>query len=445
MKIVIAGAGEVGAHLARMLSHEEQDIILMDIDPERLSLVSYSSDILTFRGSPTSISDLKAVGIEDADLFVGVTPEESINVTACMLASRLGAKKTIARINNQEYFDDEHLAYFEGLGVDSMIYPELLAAREIAFSIRNPWTRQYIDLFDGALALVGVKLREGAPLVGKQLKELAATEKQFHIVAIKRDLETIIPRGNDFIQHNDIVFFTCDKSNLETVRQLSGKKLPDLRKIVILGGSRTAVLTTKELSSKLNISIIEIDRECSMEISSMVPSNVQVFNGDGRDPELLREVGLEDADVFISLADKSETNVLACLSAKRYGVFKTIAKVENIDYIALAERLDIGTLVNKKLIAAGYIYRMLLGEDTASVKCLTIAQADVAELVARRGSWITKKKVKDLSLPPGITLGGMVRSGVPLMIEGETIIQPYDHVVVFCFDTPMSKLIELFN
>ncbi len=446
MRVIIAGAGAVGTHLAKMLSSEDHDIVLVDNDDKRLRFASISTDILTIKADPTSISALTSAGIESADLFVSVLNESASNILACALAMRLGAKKSIARIDNQEYMAPQYAKFFADMGIDMFIFPELLAADEIVSSIKTPWARQYIKLFDGALALVGVKVRNGAPLVGKYLRELSnESEKAFHIVAIKRDMETIIPSGSTQVLDGDILFFTCDKSHLSLVRKLAGKEKREANKVIIIGASQIALLAAKKLPHTLQVCIIDQSPQRCAEVAAQVTKNIEVFEGDGRDPELLREARIENADVFIALTGNSETNILACLAAKRYGVFKTIAKEENIDYIPLAERLDIGTLINKKLIAAGHIHRMLLGVDTESVKCLTIANADVAELIARRGSNVTRKAVKDLDLPDGITLGGMVRGGVPSMIDGNTIIQPFDHVVVFCLGTSMHKLAELFS
>ena len=177
----------------------------------------------------------------------------------------------------------------------------------------------------------------------------------------------------------------------------------------------------------------------------MVPGNVLIINGDARDTDLLLQEGIKDAQAFIALTENASTNILACLAAKRFGVYKTIAKIENIDYIPLAESMDIGTIINKKLIAASHIYQFLLDADVSNVKCLAFANADVAELVARPNSKITKKEVRELKLPKDITLGGLIRDGKPMMIQGDTHIQPYDHVVVFCLDTAMRKVEEFFN
>ena len=437
MKIIIAGAGEVGTHLAKMLSQEKQDIILMDPNEERLNFTNSSMEILPMVGNPTSIRDLEEAGIRKADLFISVTPEETTNVAASILASKLGARKTLTRINNYELF--------EKMGIGSMIYPEMLAAKEIVTAVKRPWTRQYWELFGGALILIGVKVRDNSRLVNKQLSELLNEQKLYHIVAIKRQNETIIPRGMDRIESGDIVFFTTTKGHIEDVRLHAGKRDPEVKKVIIMGGSRIAIRTCQYLPNNIRVKVIETNKDKSHRIAEVVPGNVLIINGDGRDTDLLMQEGIKDAQAFIALTDNSSTNILACLAAKRAGVFKTIAKIENIDYIPLAESMDIGSVINKKLIAASHIYQFLLDADVSNVKCLTFANADVAELVARPDSKITRKQVKDLNLPKDLTLGGLIRNGEPMMIKGDTHIQAYDHVVVFCLDTAMRKLEDYFN
>lgn len=450
MRIVIAGAGEVGTHLAKMLSNEEQNIVLMDQDGKKLERASHHLEVLPIEGSPTLLSDLERAHVAGADLFVGVTPDEATNVMACMLAKRVGARHTVARINNPEYLESEYNILMEELGVDSMIYPEELAAREIGLIIEYPWARQYVTLFNGALALVGVKVRNGAPIVGQYLKDLKTLlpgddGKYFHVVAIKRDFDTLIPRGNTRIEHNDLVFFTCDVDHIDLVRKLSGKKAPKIERVVIMGASPVALRTISKISEDIQVALIDIDKDKCLRLSQELPHNVEIYHGDGRDPEIVDEVNLEDSQVFIALTENSETNVLACLAAKRYNVYKTVAKEENIDYIPLAYRLDVGTLINKKLLAAGYIYRTLLGQDTGQVTCLSLVNnAEVIELVARRDSHIVGRRISDLKLPANMTFGGMMRNGRPCMIDGNTIFEPYDHVVIFYHDLTINTLKELF-
>lgn len=445
MKIVIAGAGEVGIHLAKMLAKERHDIVLIDPNEERLHFPNTSTEILPIIGNPTSIQDLREAGVKKADLFVSVTPEESTNVTACMLAAELGAHKTLARINNYEYLQPKNKEIFEKVGINSMIYPEMLAAQEIVTAVNRPWTRQYWELFGGALILIGVKIRQNSSLVDATLSELHMTQKVYHIVAIKRKNETIIPRGTDTIEADDLVYFTTTKEHIKDVRLLSGKSDPEVRKVVIMGGSRIAIRAAQYLPHHIRVKVIEMQRDKSHRIAEVVPGNVLIINGDGRDPDLLMQEGLKDAQAFVALTENSSTNILACLAAKRYGVYKTIAHIENLDYIPLAESMDIGSVINKKLITASYIYQSLLKADVSNIKFLTFANADVAELIARPNSKITRKQVKDLKLPKDMTLGGMIRDGIPMMIEGDTQIQAYDHVVVFCLDSAIRKLEEYFN
>lgn len=449
MRIVIAGAGEVGTHLAKMLSNEEQNIVLMDADAKKLERAAHHLEVLPVEGIPTQLTDLERAHVEGADLFVAVTPDEATNVMASMLAKRVGAKRTIARINNSAYLEREYSGLMEELGVDWMIYPEELAAAEIAAITVYPWARQYITLFNGALALIGVKVRTGAPIVGKPISELRGlqpgAEKHCHVVAIQRDFETIIPGGRTEIQHNDLVFFTCSIDHIDQVRELAGKRAPEIKRMVIMGASPVALRTIAKVSPSIQIALIESDKEKCLKLSEQLPAHVEIYHGDGRDPEIIKEVGLEDAQIFVALTENSETNVLACLAAKRFDVYKTVAKEENIDYIPLAYRLDIGTLINKKLLAAGYIYRILLGQETGQVTCLSLVNnAEVVELVARRDSKIVGKRISELRLPPNITFGGMIRNGQPCMIEGDTVLQAYDHVVIFYYDISINELKKLF-
>lgn len=447
MKIVIAGAGEVGTHLAKMLSREQHDIILMDENEDHLAFARSGLEILPIVGNPTSLNDLKNANIKQADLFVSVTPEESKNITACMLASNLGAHKTLARINNYEYLLPKSKELFESIGVSSMIYPEMLAAKEIVASIKRPWTRQFWELMGGELLLIGVKVRENASIVNKKLSELqdVSLKKLYHVVAIKRDNEIIIPGGTDSILPDDLVFISTTREFLKEARIITGKGNPEIKNVIIMGGGRIAVRTSQYLPDNIQIKIIETDRNKGVYLSETLPKNVMVINGDGRDMDLLLQEGIRYTQAFVALTENASTNILACLAAKRFGVFKTVAQVENIDYIPMAANLDIGSVINKKLIAASHIYQFLLDADVTNVKCMTFADANVAELTARPKSLITKKKVKDLHLPKDLTLGGLIRDGAPMMVEGETQIQANDHVMVLCLDSAMHKLKKYFS
>ena len=446
MKIIIAGAGNVGTHLAKLLSREKQDIILMDDDEEKLTALSSNFDLLTVTASPSSISGLKEVGVKEADLFIAVTPDESRNMTACMLATNLGAKKTVARIDNYEYLLPKNKEFFQKLGVDSLIYPEMLAAKEIVSSMRMSWVRQWWEFCGGALILIGTKMREKAEILNIPLYELGGPNIPYHVVAIKRGTETIIPRGDDVIKLHDIVYFTTTRKYIPYIRKIAGKEdYADVRNVMIMGGSRIAVRTAQYVPDYMQVKIVDNDINRCNRLTELLDDKTMIINGDGRDMDLLIEEGLKNTEAFVALTGNSETNILACLAAKRMGVEKTVAEVENIDYIGMAESLDIGTVINKKMMAASHIYQMMLDADVSNVKCLTFANADVAEFTVPAGAKITKHFIKDLGLPKGTTIGGMIRNGEGVLVTGDTLIQPGDHVVVFCLSMMIKKIEKFFN
>ncbi len=446
MKIIIAGAGAVGTHLAKLLSREKQDIILMDDDEEKLSTLSSNFDLMTVPISPSSISGLKEVGVKEADLFIAVTPDESRNMTACMLASNLGAKKTVARIDNYEYLLPKNKEFFMKLGVNSLIYPEMLAAKEIVSSMRMSWVRQWWEFCGGALILIGTKMREKAEILNITLSELGAPDIPYHVVAIKRGTETIIPRGDDTIKLHDIVYFTTTRKYIPYVRKIAGKEdYADVRNVMIMGGSRIAVRTAQYVPDYMQVKIVENSISRCNRLTELLDDKTMIINGDGRDMDLLLEEGLRNTEAFVALTGNSETNILACLAAKRMGVDKTVAEVENIDYISMAESLDIGTVINKKMIAASHIYQMMLDADVSNVKCLTFANADVAEFTVKADSKITRSLIKDIGLPKGTTIGGLIRNGEGMLVTGETLVKAGDHVVVFCLNMMIKKIEKYFN
>ncbi|MBO4498971.1 MAG: Trk system potassium transporter TrkA [Bacteroidaceae bacterium] len=445
MRIVIAGAGDVGTHLAKLLSGENQDITLIDDSKERLGSLDANFDLLTITASPTSIKDLREAEAGRADLFVAVTPDESRNIVACQLAHSLGAQKTLARVDNYEYLMPKIREYFTSIGVDSLIYPEMLAAKDIVDGLRQSWIRQWWEFADGALVMIGVKLRDNAQILNVPLYTLGSG-LPYHIVAIVRDNETIIPGGSDTIQAGDLVYFMTMRKSIPIVRRIAGKEeLPDIRDVIIMGGSRIAVRAAQLIGDSYNLKIIERDRARCHRLTELLSSRVMVINGDGRDPSLLVSEGISHTEAFIALTDSSETNILAGVAAKRFGVTKTIAEVENLDYITMAEKLDIGTVINKKKIAASHIYQMMLDADVSNVKCLTFANADVAEFVVKPGARVTRNTVKDLNLPRGATIGGLIRGHEGMLVSGGTQIVEGDHVVVFCLEGMIRKLEKLFN
>lgn len=445
MKIVIAGAGEVGTHLAKLLSREEQDITLLDRDRSRLEALDARYNLLTVVGSPVSFSALRAAGVEKAELFIAVTPYETDNVVACEIAKSFGAQKTVARIDNYEFMDPANSAFFTRSGINHTIYPEYLAALEIRTALERNWVRNWFELHDGEIIVVGIKLRDNARIAGMQLKEFAATRHNFHVSAIRRKNETIIPRGDDRLMPNDILYFTTTRDYVDELIDLCGKTRRKIHNIMIMGGSRIAVRLVSLIGSKkYDVKILERDRDKCAYLAERCPE-AEIIHGDGRDIEVLRQEGVEATDAFIALSDSSETNILACLSAKEMGVKKTIAEVENIQFISEAENLNIGTIINKKLLASSRIFQILLDSDANDSRCLALADAEVSEIEAKPRSKITRAPVRDLHLSRDLTIAGLVRDGRGMLVDGSTTICAGDRVVVFCLDGSLHKVERLFS
>ena len=447
MKIIIGGAGATGTHLAKLLSRDHQECTLMDEDAHRLEGLETEYDIMTMVGSPTSIHDLKEAGVASADLFVGVTPDESRNMNACIIAHAIGAKKTVARIDNYEYLLPQHEAFFKQLGIDSLIYPEVLAAQDISNGLKLSWVRQRWDVHGGALVMLGIKLRDNCEILNQPLKVLCGPDDPYHIVAIKRGGETIIPGGNDELHPLDLAYFMTTKEYIPYIRKITGKEhYADVKNVIIMGGGKTAVRAALIKPDYMSMKIIEKDeKRCDRLNQLLNESNTMIIHGDGRDLDLLTEEGIRNTQALVALTDNAETNILACLTAKRLGVRKTIAMVENLDYASMAEGLDIGTIINKKTIAASHIYQMMIDAEVSNMRSLMLADSDVAEFSAAPGSMVTKKKVKDLGLPFGVAIGGLVRGNHGMLVNGNSQIEAGDIVMIFCHEHNLRKVEKYFK
>ena len=446
MKIVIVGAGAVGTHLSKLLSREHQDCVLIDADEEKLEGVS-EYDVMTYNALPTSISVLKDAGADKADLFVGVTTEETTNIAACTIAHALGAKKTVARIDNYEYLKPQNQKFFQQIGIDSMVYPEVLAATDITNGLKMSWVRQRWDVHGGALVLLGIKLRQGCEILDQPLKDLCGPDDPYHIVAIKRGDETIIPSGLDTLRLNDLTYFMTTKEYIPYIRKIVGKEhYTDVKNVIIMGGGKTAVRAALTIPDYMNVKIIEKDNERCEKLNQLLSdSDAMVIHGDGRDLGLLQEEGIRTTQAFVALTGNAETNILACLTAKKLGVRKTVAMVENLDYVSMAESLDIGTIIYMKTVAASHIYQMMLDADVSNLRSLMLVDSEVAEFVAAEDSRVTKKMVKDLRLPFGVTIGGLVRNGVGMLVNGNSQIQAGDSVMVFCHEQKLNNIEKFFK
>ena len=447
MKIIIAGAGEVGFHLAKLLSYESQEITLIDTNKESLQYAETHLDIRVIKGDATSIAVLKDARVESSDLVIGVTSSETSNITTCVIAKQLGAKKTIARISNTEFIKHKEEVGFTNLGVDELISPEALAAEEIQLLLDQAAFNDSYEFEDGALTMVGLTLSRTASFVGKSVKEAAEIFPEIHFVpiAIQRfgTQYTIIPRGDTQFKEGDNVVFITSKGGDEELCKLTGKVNVDIKNVMILGGGKIGSKTVRELGKQINIKLIEKSKERAFDLADELP-NTLVINGDGRNVDLLEEENLADMDAFIAVTGNSETNIMSCLVAKSKNVRKTIALVENMDYFALSQSIGIDTLINKKLLAANNIFRYIRKGEVIAMTKLNNMNTELLEFKVKATSKVCNQLIKELEFPRSAIIGGVIREGNGMIALGDFKILEDDLVVVCCLPQSISHIEKLF-
>ncbi len=446
MRIVIAGAGEVGTHLARMLSQSEHEIILIDSEVERLKPVDAAIDVLTYEGSATSLNILKEAVRKNTDLFIAVTHYEDTNISAAILAKRLGARKVIARVDNMEYLERANKEFFREMGIDHLIYPELIAAKEVINLLKETGTTEFMDFAGGLLSLYVQKLENNAPVLDRTLEEVtnSLASIKYRAVAIKRKEKTIIPRGKEEFKEGDLAFVISTKDGISELMKFSGKRNVQAKSIMILGGSRIGRHIALKLQDHCQVKLIDSNIEKCRYLAETLEETL-VINGDGRDGDLLTEEGLQHMDAFVAVTGNSETNILACLLAKKTGVMKTIAEVENMEYINLAENSGIDTIINKKIATASRIFRHTMNPYVTQVKMMTGTDAEVIEYNVPENARITGGPLKLIDFPKDAIVGGGIRNYKPYIATGDTLINAGDKVVVFALPSAFDKLNKFFT
>ena len=448
MKIIIAGAGEVGFHLAKLLSFESQNITLIDPNRDFLAHADAQLDIRVVRGDATSIAVLKDARVHETDLLIAVTSSETTNITVCVLAKQLGAKRTIARISNAEFIDRKDEVGFAKFGIDELISPESLASNEIELLLNQSVFNDTYEFENGALTMIGLSLSGNSAFVGKSVKEVASLYPSLKYVplALQRygTQFTIIPRGDTEFKEGDQVYFTTVKNGVDQIVKLSGKSNQEIKNVMILGGSKIGYKTAKDLcASNFKIKLIERDKDKAFEIADDIPQCL-VINGDGRNVDLLIEESIGDMDAFIAVTGNSETNIMACLVAKSKGVKKTIALVENMDYFQLSHTIGIDTLINKKLLAANNIFRFVRRGDVVAINKLNNMNAELMEFRVTPNSRVCNRKIRDLDFPISAIIGGVIRNGKGIIALGDFEIIAGDRVVVCCLSQSIGKVEKLF-
>ena len=452
MKIVIAGAGEVGSHLAKMLSNESNDITVIDTNQERLDALSTNADVVTVEGNPSTIHTLQEADVAHADLFIAVNPSESqdVNIVSAMLAKKLGSKKVTARINNEEYLTYENKSMFTEMGIDLMFYPEKIAAGEIVDLLKRTASTDSMDFARGKLQMAVFKLEEESSLLGMTMQEfstLAAEEgMKYRVVAISRNNQTIIPKFDTKFKYHDLVFIISKREGMDMLMKYIGKKNIEVNSLMILGGSPIGEMVAQQMAKELDsIKIIELNKEKCLDLSEKLPGNVIVVNGDGRNSDMLLEESIKDFDAFVAVTNSSETNILACVAAKSFGVARAIAEVENIEYIRLAESMGVDAVINKKLITAGRIFKFTLSNKVRFIKYMSGTDAEILEFIVAPDTKITKVPLKDMGFPKNAIVGGIIRGNESFIAVGDTQIQAYDRVAVFALPEAVKEVDKFFR
>ena len=441
MKIVIAGAGEMGSHLARMLSGNGHEITIVDSDPKALAEVASLADVISVEGDSTTFAVLRRAAVRKCDLFIAVNHEENANIVSATLAKRLGAKKSIARIDNNEYLEPDNKEMFIDMGIDYLFYPEKVAAREVINLLGHTSTTEYVDFSSGKLSLAVFRLEPAEPLTGFDEEQESLS---YRTVAITRGGETIIPRVGERYMEGDVIYVIARQDAVHRVMEFSGRSNIEIRNMMILGGSRIGIRIATELQEEINIKLVDYNAEKAYRLAEMLDKTL-IINEDGRNTEAMMEEGLSNMDAFVAVTGRSETNILAAMLAKRMGVKKVIAEVENLNYINLAESIGIDTIINKKLVTASNIFRFTMSTDVQAIKCLTGSDAEVLEFIVKPNSPATKARIRDLGLPDDTIVGGIVRGDKVFIAVDDTQCNPYDRVVLFAMPGSVGKVGYYFN
>ncbi len=446
MRIVIAGAGEVGSHLAFMLGKNNHDITVIDSDPKLLESVTAVADVVAIEGDCTTFATLKKAAVRKADLFIAVNREESPNIISAMLAKQLGARKTIARIDNNEYLEPNNKEVFINMGIDYLFYPEKVAALEVVNLLGHSSSTDYVDFSGGKLAMSVFKVDVSSPFVDQRVMDMneAVVGVPFRTVAIQRDEQTLIPHGEDTYHQGDTIYVISNVVNTSRLVEFCGMRDIAIENVMILGGSKVGVRIAYELQERINVKIVEYNAEKAYRLAELLDSTL-IINEDGRDMEAMLEEGLQSMDAFVAVTGRSETNILAAMLAKKMGVKKVIAEVENLNYINLAESIGIDTIINKKMVTANNIFRFTMNTDVQAIRCLRGSQAEVLEFIVKPNSPATKVPVSGLGFPTDATIGGIVRADNVFLVDGSTQINAYDRVVVFSLPSAIDRIGKFFN
>lgn len=452
MRIIIAGAGEVGFHIAKLLANESQDIVVIDTDKEKLQKIEGLLDVMTYRGDAASFQLMEEINIEEADIFIAVTQLQNTNLMASLIAKKLGAKKVVARVTNPEFLERKNTLNLQRAGIDMLISPEELAANEIANLIEESVFNEMHSFGSGALNLFGVFLERKSKFIDHSVRGIAqrfGDRINFIPIFIIRsndgETKSIIPRGDTVYREGDHVYFIALEDARNSIYEYLGKKNEDLSDVMILGGGRIGKKTVQILRQhKHNIKIIERDFAKAEDLADQF-DDVLIIHGDGRDSDLLEEEGISELDAFVAVTGRSETNIMACLMAKSKGVKKTIALVENTEYLHLGQDIGIDGFINKKLMAANSVFKHVRKGKVLDVMNIFDFPAEVLEFRVKENSKIANKTIQEVNFPREAIIGGIIRKFQGIIPQKDFVILPHDRVVIFSRLEAIKKVEYLFS
>lgn len=445
MKIVIAGAGGIGFYLARLLSSAQHDIVLIDSSRDVLEYAQTHLDVQTILGDASSIKVLEGAGLSAVGLFLAVTTHENDNLIACILAKKLGAKQTIARINTISSIKKEFKATFYELGVDKIISPSLLASQEIVRLLELNQVTDSFDFENGKVSLIGITLEDPSFYLGKSIEEIQKIKgSSLSPIAILRGHETILPRANTVLKRGDHIYFITSKKEVDNLLNTIGKPTKKLKSIMFIGGNVISVTAAKQLENDFKITIVEQDEKiCKWLVDQL--DNTLVIKGDPSNFELLKEEGLSQMDAFIAVTPNSETNIITALMAETAGVHKTIALVENLDYTHISQNIGVNTMINKKIIAANNIFRYVRKGKVEAIASLHGVDAEVIEYSIHKESRLTRFTLRNLKLPANAIIGAVIRDDETIIPTGDFILKLYDKVIILALPSAIAKIEDLFR
>lgn len=444
MKITIVGAGRVGIHLAKYFADEQQDVFLVDNDPKHLAVLETDFNMRTYTGEPIDFHTLREANSENADIFVAVTGNTAENLVACAMAKSMGARKTIARVDDSSFLLPANEAVVKKMGVDHVVFPDYLAAQTVLGSLEHSWCKEWSEFENGAIIMVAAEVTQQSPIGGLCLKDLFADSRILHVSALRRNHRTIIPHGDDRILPADVLYITVTPDGIAKVWQLMGIEARTVKNVILMGGSNISELVAGMGRKRFHSTIIEKNVERCRQLTSSCPDS-DIICGDGSEFDVLDEAGIAKCDAFVALTDNTESNILSCLTAKDMGVQKDIAEVEKEQLIDKAESFCLDTIINKPMITANAIFQIILDADVDSSKCFMLPDADVGRISVREGSFLTQARVMDLKLPCDLTLAGLIRNGRGEMVTGATRFLPGDIAIVFCLSGSLKRVEKLFG